>query len=50
MDEINKMEKTSVEQPKYIEYSEFGPKIIVASLALLLLGIFLDKTFCLKIP
>ena len=50
MREIDKLEKTSVEQPKYIEYSEFGPKLITAALVLLLLGFVLENTVYLRVP
>lgn len=50
MDEIDKMEKTSVEQPKIIEYSEFAPGIVTASLALLLLAFTLENTFFRRLP
>ncbi|MDD3118694.1 MAG: VWA domain-containing protein [Victivallales bacterium] len=50
MSEINKLEKTTMEQPRYIEYSEFGPKLIVAALVLLLLGFILENTVYLRVP
>jgi Ca-activated chloride channel family protein len=50
MEEINKLEKTSIEQPRHIEYSEFGPQLAIAALILLLTGILLDRTIFLKVP
>ncbi len=50
MNDINKLEKTSVEQPKYIEYKEFAPTIMALALVLLLLGFMLDNTLYLKLP
>lgn len=50
MDEINKLEKTSVETPKYIEYSEFAPQLIMLALALLLLGFVAENTLLMRLP
>lgn len=50
MGEINKLEKTSIEQPKYVEYNEFAPKIALLALALLLLGFVADSTWKLRLP
>lgn len=50
MNEIDKMEKTSVEQPKIIEYSEFAPGIVTASIFMLLLAFTLENTFFRRLP
>jgi len=50
MDEINRLEKTSVEMPKYIEYTEFAPRLIVLGLVLLLLGFLAECTVCRRVP
>jgi Ca-activated chloride channel homolog len=50
MNDINKLEKTSVEQPKYIEYKEFAPTIIALALAVLVIGFMLDNSLYLKLP
>jgi len=50
MDEINKLEKTSVETPKYIEYTEFAPRLIVLALVLLLIGFVAEHTVLLRLP
>ncbi len=50
MDEINQLEKTTVEQPKYVEYREFGPKLALVALALLMLGFIADTTWGLRLP
>jgi Ca-activated chloride channel family protein len=50
MAEINKLEKTTVEQPKYIDYKEFAPTLAGIVLVLLLLGFFLENTIFLSIP
>ena len=38
MQEINQLEKTNLEQPRYIEYSEFAPALTVIALILLMLA------------
>lgn len=50
MNDINKLEKTSMAQPKYIEYKEFGPTIIAMALTVLLIGFMLNNSLYLKIP
>jgi len=50
MREIDRMEKTTREQPVYVDYSELGPEFILAGLALILLAFFLENTFALKVP
>ena len=50
MMDINKIEKTTVEQPKYVDYKEFAPTLAVFVLILLLLGFLLENTICLSIP
>jgi Ca-activated chloride channel homolog len=50
MNDINKLEKTSIEQPKYIEYKEFGPTIIAFALSILIIGFILNNSLYLKIP
>lgn len=50
MNEINKIEKTTIEQPKYIDYQEFAPKIMLIALGLLLTAFLLEQTIWLKAP
>ena len=50
MAEIDKLEKTSFEQPRYIDYRELGPPLITASLVLLLLAFAAEHTVLLRIP
>ncbi|MDD5697698.1 MAG: VWA domain-containing protein [Victivallaceae bacterium] len=50
MNDINRIEKTTVEQPKYIDYKEFAPALAGFVLILLLLGFFLENTVFLSIP
>jgi Ca-activated chloride channel homolog len=50
MTDINKIEKTTVEQPKYIDYKEFAPTLAAIVLILLLIGFFLENSIFLSIP
>ena len=50
MNEINKLEKTSVEQPRYVEYREYDPALSVAALILLLLAVFVGNVVWIRIP
>ena len=50
MAQINAMEKTNIEQPKYTEYKEYAPYLALAAALLILLGFFLENTFKLRIP
>jgi len=50
MTDINKIEKTTVEQPKYIDYKEFAPTLALFVLILLLLGFLLENSIFLSIP
>ena len=50
MDEINALEKTSIEQPKYVEYNEFAPEIALIALFAVLLGFVASTTWKLRLP
>lgn len=50
MDEINSLEKTNFEQPRYIEYREFAPALALAAALLLLLAIVCKSTFERTLP
>ena len=50
MDEINQLEKTTIEQPKYIEFREYGPTLALLALALLMLGFIAECTWNLRLP
>lgn len=50
MDEINKLETTSFEQPKYVEYRENGPTLALFALFCLLLGWMLENTWKIRVP
>ena len=50
MNAIDKLEKTTVEQPRYIEYSEYGPRLIVLAGIMLLLAFAAEHTVLLRLP
>ena len=50
MNEINALEKTNFEQPRYIEYKEFAPALIMIAIALLMLATVIGNTRELSIP
>lgn len=50
MDEINQLEKTTVEQPRYMEYREYAPQLALAALALLVLAFLAQSTWKLRLP
>ena len=50
MARINELEKTSLEQPRYIEYREYAPRAALAALALLVLGLAAECTWKLRLP
>ena len=50
MARINELEKTTFEQPRYIEYREYAPVIALAALAAMVLGLVAETTFKLRLP
>ncbi len=50
MESINKMEKTIMEQPIYKEYKEHALKLVLLSMACLLLGFILSNTIFMRLP
>jgi Ca-activated chloride channel family protein len=50
MNEINKMEKTTVTQPKTVNYRELAPWLITASGILILLAFLLENTLMSRLP
>lgn len=50
MKEIDKLEKTTKEQPRYIDYSEIGPRFVKIGLILILLAFGMGHTLLLRIP
>ena len=50
MNEINKLEKTSVEQPVVVNWRELYPYCCLFGLGFILLGFCLRQTVCLRLP
>ena len=50
MDEINQLETTTIEQPKYIEFREYAPRLALAALVLLFLALLAESTWRLRLP
>ena len=50
LNDINALEKTNIEQPKYTEYKEYAPYLALAAALLILAGSLLENTFKLRIP
>jgi len=50
LNEINKMEKTAVTSPKFVDYSEYGPKIAILAIILILLGLISENLIFSRIP
>jgi len=50
LEEINRLEKTSFEQPKYVEYREFAPLLAGLAALLLFLGMATANTCELTLP
>ena len=50
MQEINQLEKTSFEQPKYVEYREFGPLLAGIAAILLVIGTVVRNSRELTLP
>ena len=50
MNEINQLEKTTVEQPKYVEYKEFAPSLCAVALLLIAFSLLTSSTVRLRIP
>lgn len=50
MEDVNALEKTSIEQPKFIDYRELFQGWLMAGTVLLLLGLVLEHTVLLKVP
>lgn len=50
MDEIDKLEKTSLEQPRYVDYRELAPPLVITAIIIILTGFILSSTIFLKVP
>jgi Ca-activated chloride channel family protein len=50
MDQVNKLEKTTIIQNKFTNYKQLHLQFILSGLILLLLAFLLQHTYCLRIP
>ena len=50
MKEINALEKTNIEQPKFVEYKEYAPVLALAGALLLLCGFVWENLIRVRIP
>ena len=50
MDEINQLEKTTVEQPRYVEYKEYAPDLSAIALGLIFLATIISCFIRVRIP
>ncbi len=50
MQEINQLERTSVEQPRYVEYREYAPVLALIAAGLLMLGFALRCRWMVRLP
>ena len=50
MDEINKLEKTTIEQPRYVEYKEYAPVLAAVTLGLIFLAVSISSFIRIRIP
>jgi Ca-activated chloride channel family protein len=50
MEQINKLEKTTIIQNKFTNYKQLHQPLIFSGLILLLLAFLLQQTYCLRIP
>ena len=50
MAEINKLEKTTIEQPRYVEYKEYAPALAAVAALLIALSLLLSNAIKLQIP
>jgi Ca-activated chloride channel family protein len=50
MSQINSLEKTVIEQPKYMEYKEYAPIIGLLALIFIFIGFLSENTWKLRIP
>ena len=48
--EIDSLEKTTVESPKFVDYSEHGPKIVLFAILAFILGIIGENVFFIRNP
>ena len=50
MAEINKLEKTTIEQPRYVEYKEYAPALAAVAALLIAASLLLSNAIKLQIP
>ena len=50
MAEINALEKTNIEQPKYVEYKEYAPLLALLALLLILTAFFQENILKVRVP
>ena len=50
LNKIDKLEKTTVETPLFIDYAEQGPKLLIIALLFFIMGLITDNLFCVRIP
>jgi Ca-activated chloride channel homolog len=50
LDKINKLEKTTMEQPKFIRYREVGPALLYGAVIIFILGFVLENTLYCRLP
>lgn len=50
LNEINKMEKTTLNSPKFVDYSEYGPRLTLVAIAFLLIGLSFENLIFPRIP
>jgi Ca-activated chloride channel homolog len=50
LDRIDKLEKTTVEAPIFVDYSELGPKILIIALLFFIIALVADNLFIVRIP
>ena len=50
MSEINTLEKTNIEQPKYVEDKEYAPLLALVALLLILTGSFQENVLKVRVP
>ncbi len=50
LSEIDSLEKTTVESPKFVDYSEYGPKIVLVAIFAFILGLVAENVFFVRTP
>ena len=50
LSEIDRLEKTTVESPRFVDYSEYGPRIIVIAIFIFVLGFVSENIFFIRTP